>query len=228
MVRRFASFCVLLSAIGLSVTAEAEDSLEPERNGFTPRPYAESGGLHPLAGRVVLEIRSALVGPAKDDGKPWDGLGWGRRPGVIEITEKPTLANQFLRVIKAGASAYAMAAVAPWAIGAASQATAAPDVQLEVFVSTGARPPVPILVAPKIQDKFIPSWIGVQTPPLIMRPDLHISIRATDIDLERHDAIGACRIDGVPLVDEHNYVSHDSLHCESQLLSVAIYAKSIE
>lgn len=227
MLRRFACLCVLLSGLCLTLTAFAEDSMEPERPGYTAHARAESGQLRRLSGSVVLEIRSALVGPTKDDGKPWDGLGWGRRQDVSERTQKPALFSQFVRLVKLGSSDAALAGLVPWAVGAASQATAAPDVQLEVYAALGQRPPMRILIAPKVQDKFAPSWVGVQTRPIPMREDLHISIRATDIDLEQHDAVGVCRIDGIPLADEHNYLSHESFECESQLLSLVIYAKTM-
>lgn len=183
---------------------------------------AVEGGRPQSARMVTLELRAALISPLKDSGQPWDGFSFGPPSQNVSVT--PTLFRRLMRGLRNGDALSLVAQAAPWAMRVLNSAAAAPDVvvHVEERLPDGRR--ALVLQADKVPNKYSPSWSGAEGKALF-HEDASITFKATDFDLENHDLIGHCRIDGIPIVDESGYIDSDSIKCDSQLLAVSVFVR---
>lgn len=171
-----------------------------------------------------LDLRSALIAPRKDSGASWDAqLGAGRRQQPSDFMQDTAMVRQLMRAIRSGSGIGMVTSILPWTAGAFTEGAAAPDVEISVL-HDGA----PLLTAFKVPNKFIPTWVDAVTPSLSLTPASSLAFVATDIDLALPDQIGSCWIDGIPLIDEDNYVAAESLRCASQLWALSIFVRELE
>jgi hypothetical protein len=138
----------------------------------------------PKAPRADLDIVGVVVGPAKADGRAWDGQGAISASDVSELVSLATPGNP------------AGPAIAQ-AVALASVGTSLPDVfgYAEVYTTKGRQPWRLSLASPqqRVQDSLTPNFrAAVSGIPL--GPGLRVRITLYDADLQEHDPIGVVEI----------------------------------
>lgn len=171
-------------------------------------------------GPVRMGITALFIAPGKSSGAPWDGPGTlptdvqrGLQAGVtVQLTRQI-----FSAFVDTGSGVAVAARLAPWALNALSQATAAPDVQAALLLD-GTQ----IGRAQTRTHTFTPSWPGMTTTAYTIGPNQQIVINAVDTDLLFNDHIGLCTMQGMPLVDRNGYARAEDFTCNGQLWGVRL------
>lgn len=166
---------------------------------------------------VSVEFRSAIIGPTKVGGAPWDGMG-APRPGLGKA------------VGKALSMASAETAVLELLAGPVLHGLDPPEPFGDAVVMVDGVPGQRIDLKTSVHDTLTPPWDGALLTGVPLRDSTVIKVRLYDRDLVANDAIGDCNLRYRELVealragDVHPIRVADQTAQQLLFLAIAVYA----
>lgn len=169
-----------------------------------------------------LVVRAVFVAPLKADGSQWD-LGGGAAPYQWRQQAALPLGQdsqrQLFEALDQGAPNAMLSKAMPWAVQAMEPGAVAPDVAGAVVLEGTV-----IKNLPKVQDAYHAMWANEPTDIVAFDNQSRLIVSVRDVDVASDDRIGACVVDGVPMVGADGFISSDSFRCTGQLWAVSIQA----
>ena len=83
----------------------------------------------------------------------------------------------------------------------------------------------------EIGEGATPTWAKLTYGPIVFGPDSNMRIGIVDTTLGglmKDKLLGICTMQGVPLVDEQNYVRPESMRCLGRVMTVALRVRSVD
>lgn len=204
--------------------ALAQPKPPPPRATVAPSPIAISAPLPRTSPAPPLPWwwvapRGAVVAATREDGRPWDGVGFFGELVTELHNQLPHVRDQLYNAILPGQSEL-LRQLLPLAVQFFAQAWAAPEVALTIRVNSIDRG------GPRVfEDVYAPQWDGAAlTDPVHVPDGARVEFVAKDRDAAGDELIGTCTLQGPVTGDADGYLPPASLACAGGLLAVRVQA----